>query len=225
MLSDEQNRYIEKFQELEDILTKGTNKSFSDVLEEKKIKIIQEEYSFLKSCKNIRNILSHNNQTSLIIPTEDLINRVEKIINILKKTVFDISIKEIYTKKMSDNLLLTLKDMREKIFTHVPILDDDENIVGVLSESSVFNYIAKETEIVLELGLLKISDISSELSLERENESFIFVPRKMKVVELKNKFSAKFLDKERLGAVFITENGKSTEKLLGIITSWDICGI
>ncbi len=31
MLSEEQNIYIEKFQELEDILTKGTNKSFSEL--------------------------------------------------------------------------------------------------------------------------------------------------------------------------------------------------
>lgn len=222
MLSNEQNLYLDKFHELEDLLVKGKNKSFSDILNETKNIFPQEEQAFLKTCNHVRNILSHGKQENFIIPTPYLIQRLDKIIQIFTKTAWDISTKNIYFKRISDLLLPTIKDMKEKIYTHVPILDDNNLLVGVLSESSVFNYIANQEEIILDLRNSKISDLINELNIKRSNESFEFVPRNMPMIELKDIFYKKIENKERLGAIFVTENGKTSEKILGIITSWDM---
>lgn len=223
MLSDEQNLYLDKFHELEDLLVKGKNKGFSDILNETKNIFAQEDYAFLRTCNYVRNILSHGKQENFIIPTPYLIQRLDKVIQTLTKTAWDISTKNIYFKRVSDPLLPTLKDMKEKIYTHVPILDDNGLLVGVLSESSIFNYIANQEEIILDLRDSKISDLINELNIKRSNESFEFVPRNMPMIELKDMFYKKIENKERLGAIFVTENGKTSEKILGIITSWDMC--
>ena len=67
MLSDEQNLYLDKFHELEDLLVKGKNKGFSDILNETKNIFSQEDYAFLRTCNYVRNILSHGKKENFII--------------------------------------------------------------------------------------------------------------------------------------------------------------
>ena len=39
-----------------------------------------------------------------------------------------------------------------------------------------------------------------------------------------NEFISEFKNKNKLSCVMITQNGKETEKVIGIITAWDIIG-
>lgn len=111
--------------------------------------------------------------------------------------------------------------MQQKLFTHVPILQNGI-VTGVFDENSIFNYLAKE-EIVDIDDHLTFQDIRPFLSLDkREMEEFIFIEKNCYVDELEEKIEQAFLKNKRIGLAFITENGKPTQKLQGIITPWDI---
>ena len=73
---------------------------------------------------------------------------------------------------------------------------------------------------------IKIKDLEKYvLPLEREMEDFIFVKKNMYVDELQEIIQDYTQKGKRVGAVFVTENGKNTEKVFGLITPWDIIGM
>ena len=49
-----------------------------------------------------------------------------------------------------------------------------------------------------------------------------FVAKTCDEYYIKDLFKKSLVDKKRLEALFVTENGHSSEKLLGIITHWDL---
>lgn len=68
------------------------------------------------------------------------------------------------------------------------------------------------------------SIVEDEIGFARKNEYYLFSSKRTPVFELKKIFTEKFEKGDRVGAIFITENGKQSERLLGIITSWDLVG-
>lgn len=59
---------------------------------------------------------------------------------------------------------------------------------------------------------------------KNENEYYSFVKKNTLLIEIEEMFQKEFKDNKRLAVVFITETGKKTEKLLGLITVWDLAG-
>ena len=63
------------------------------------------------------------------------------------------------------------------------------------------------------------------LTLEgHKNESFPFHPRNVTAAAVAQQFNEYVEQNRRIGAVFITENGQRNQRLLGMITAWDIAG-
>ncbi len=56
----------------------------------------------------------------------------------------------------------------------------------------------------------------------RPNEIFSFVSRQELLATAKERFAKSLEGQQRLGAIFITESGSPTEKLLGLLTPWDV---
>lgn len=54
------------------------------------------------------------------------------------------------------------------------------------------------------------------------SESFRFVPRNITLAKVAEMFTDVMRKADRIGMVFITQNGRDTEKILSIITAWDI---
>ena len=112
--------------------------------------------------------------------------------------------------------------MREKSYTHIPILNDKKEVIGVFDENSVFMYIADEGIVAIDENLT-FSQIEKYLSLEgREMESFIFVKPNSYVDELEDKIEDAFNKGQRIELAFVTANGSKNEKLQGIISPLDL---
>jgi len=63
------------------------------------------------------------------------------------------------------------------------------------------------------------------LSLDCEkSEGFRFMSADATVAEAASLFKESLKRHSRLGAVFVTEDGKRSQKLLGLLTVWDIAG-
>ena len=73
---------------------------------------------------------------------------------------------------------------------------------------------------------MEINDFGDLLKLSNHsNEYYEFAPKDALYTEILERFDSNYGKRQkRLVLVFITENGKSTEKLQGLITPWDILG-
>ena len=51
---------------------------------------------------------------------------------------------------------------------------------------------------------------------------FLFTGKETAINELSDIFEEASRDGRKVGMIFVTEHGRDTEKLLGIITAWDV---
>ena len=69
-------------------------------------------------------------------------------------------------------------------------------------------------------------DIENYISLEnRETEEYKFISKEYTIKQLKEDMEKSKDIGKRLDIAFITEHGKKEEKLLGLITIWDIINL
>ena len=178
----------------------------------------------------IRNLLSHNQKIDGEYPIEIqeiFIEYIEKIISYYENPplAYDKAVKknDIYYVGKDDFVYPAMKIMQENNYTHIPILDNDV-VIGVFSDNTLFGALL-EDELFFEKDKLKFSNelIQKYCNLDNHiTEIFRFKAKNETLDNVKDMFSQTFKNQERLSMIFITENGKSHEKLLGIITPWDV---
>ena len=118
-----------------------------------------DNYSYLRSASDLRNLLSHENDTC--VPTEEFIQKGEKLLSKLKHptTVYDISTKDIESCKKQDKVSSVMKKMNLLGLSHFPILDEKGVVMGVFSRSTILTAFYKGSTITRSLssGIMKKS--------------------------------------------------------------------
>jgi hypothetical protein len=61
-----------------------------------------------------------------------------------------------------------------------------------------------------------------DMPLKYNNNDYMFVSQNKNIYEIDQVFTFRRQEQKRLGAIFITEHGNSSEKILGIITGGDV---
>ena len=188
-------------------------------------------YQKIDYCRKVRNLISHNskfNDGFPIEPTNEMIAFLqEKIIDVFEKPkkIRDIWIikEKIRSAKLNDKVLPIMKDMRENKYTHIPIIEN-EQVVGIFSENTLFEFIINEEIMSIDEKTL-VSDFKNLLPLdEHRSESFYFVSKEETLDKIRKMFESNFTENKRIGMIFVTHSGKPTEKMLGIVTPWDVLG-
>jgi len=136
-----------------------------------------------------------------------------------------IGISNVYWRKPSDSVRDAMRVMREKMYTHIPILEEGI-VTGVFDENSLFTYVSGNDDEIFEIdNKLCFADISTHISMKgREMEEFEFCSMNAYVDDVTKLFEKRFSCGKRLGLVLLTNTGKRTEPLQGIITPWDVIG-
>lgn len=117
-----------------------------------------------------------------------------------------------------------LIEVNQQGYSQFPIYDDNGQFIGLLTENGITNWLSRS----LNDDLISISDtkINDVIQYEEIQSHFLFVSRNISVFEAKEKFLNHLeVGTVKLDALLITENGKKTETLLGIITPWDVLEI
>lgn len=188
------------------------------------------DFTRLMALRMVRNALTYNpmlNGKPLVTLNEGVIPFLDDVISHIKKlpTAANILIPrtEVFSASLSEMVHDVVEKMLEKIFSHVPVLDVDDRVIGVFSESTMLEMSKAGVKCD---NATAMQDIVSFLPLEKHKaEVFRFVPKNDPISHLRY-LCAKALEKhERIGMVFVTENGKQDEPLLGILTVWDIAGV
>lgn len=184
----------------------------------------------LTSIREIRNLLQHNpkiNGKYVIQPSPEIINALREMIDMIEnpKRAIDFGVKydQIYKATLTSSLLKVINVMKERGFSHIPIIENNK-LYGVLSAYSVFEFVTEQGMQIL-TEETKVRDMKSYLPISRHrNESYLFMPKDATFTDADEAFEKRDSKGRRLVAIFITEHGKPDEPILAMLTPWSVVG-
>jgi len=222
--------FIDKYKNLESVVRSTYDLTYNDSISnflvgQTKYKRYSED---IRYCQEVRNLLSHKQKIDnnfAVEPSQQMIDFIDRLIEQIKNRPkcyeIQIGLKDIYFQPLDGKVKEAIQTMREKLYTHVPIIENGV-VIGVFDENSIFNYLA-DNEIVYIENDLSFRQLDKYISLNnREMEEFVFFKATAYVEELESEIEKSFRKNKRIGVAFITPSGKATEQLQGIITPWDI---
>ena len=196
-----------------------------------KNRVFASNYRDLRTFADLRNLLVHNpyksNADPLLIPHEYIVRKYEEIKNatINPKKALSVAVPrdKIYMTTLKNKVADVIKEMQDKTYTHVPVIENDV-MMGIFSETTILSYLNYNKETIFLKDML-IEEFRDFIPLEKHtSEYFEFVGRNALLSDVENLFRIGLKARKRIAVVFITEKGKQSEKILGIITAWDIAG-
>ena len=191
--------------------------------------VVARHLSEMRSLAQLRNTIVHNpfgaDIKPLVTPNEIVVDRYKAILKALRNPPLAMTIavpgRMIYTAKKTDNLMEVFEKMDKNIFTHVPIIEGKQ-MVGVLSENSLLSFVADAKDAIIDKEAT-VELLEKYIPLDKHRgEVFKFLPRDASLESVFALFNDAIQVRERIGMVFITQNGKDHEKPLGILTAWDL---
>lgn len=178
----------------------------------------------------IRNLMVHDldmNADGLVIITPDLIEFLKREIDILShpQTAYDIcsKISSVFSVSPFDSVHDKLQIMIKRGNMQVPVLDDNNRVVGVFSPNTLLLYLSEHPGYQPDL---KISQLQDYVSLSHHiSEYYEFVEKDMPSEQVADLFDQYYKKGKKLVMVFVTEHGRQTESLLGLITPYDVVNL
>lgn len=174
----------------------------------------------------LRNFITHGikiENRSMVIPSEQAIKKMKQLKQWILRPPYcgDVFKKAIFSCNINDTLQDILPKIRNNYYTHVPVYDNSNKFMWVLTSESILirladNFVDRCKKLCMDE--LKISNIP----LKFNADNYSFVDKKTNIFEVDRMFSDRKLQRRRLGAIFITENGKQNEQIIWMVTSSDI---
>ncbi len=187
--------------------------------------IISNKYNFdiISQASQIRNIIAHNND--VLTPSDNFISTfrkiVDKISNPLKVENIMIRYSNLKTVHFNNTIGDAVQLLKDKGYNTIPVIENNK-LMGIFTEKSIYDYftIPKNTSINKQM---LIKDIIEAIDLNSDpRKYFEFVNRHATIEEAHDLFHKDLQHKRELLLLLVTENGVSTEKLLGIVALRDI---
>lgn len=183
----------------------------------------------LDYCCEVRNVLSHNptiNQVYIVEPSDEIIDLIKnvryRIENPVRASGIMIKKSDIYYRNMHDRIWPALIEMNDKTYTHVPILDGDGVVKGVFSENTLLSWMISGESALIDRET-RFEEIDEILPIRKHTaESFRFIPRDMPLLKINEIFEKALSQNDRIGLIFVTDDGAEKSPVLGIISAWDI---
>lgn len=176
---------------------------------------------FLRSAAELRNVLIHRRTLPILqmaTPTTEVVERLESIRERMQNPPkVSRYLKTVATVSPDDSLADVMRIVFDSHFSQFPVMNGGD-VTGLLTENGITRWLARK--VVCEDSLVESADakVSELVMSEEKRKNFIFVPKKMAIAEVREKFRREGM----LEAALITENGKCGEKLLGMINRWDL---
>lgn len=180
----------------------------------------------IRCIQNTRNALVHNSKLRnrfLLEITPEALSFLNDIIHSLIMRAGDVMIRnrDVYKQGLDGSIFEAMKIMREKSYTHVPIVKNGK-VIGAFSENILSNYILDHGSFTLNSNT-QFQEIKEYLRfVNHYGETFRFIKQSETAVNIKDMFEKATKKQDRIGMVFVTTNGEENGNLLGIITAWDI---
>jgi len=224
--------FLQKYRVLEGLLEKrydGEKMSSSSVVME----YIRDPDSApvrvdLDLIREIRNILSHNagpDGGAVVQPSAAMIERLDQIIDHVKRVQpakdFGTAADKILFAHPNDSVQDVMRNMRSHGYSHVPVTDKGK-LIGIFSIKCLFDYLAENGLSSLN-QTTRIRDLGGNIRIDnRRGERYLFVPEDTSIIRVRSAFRSHGERDNRLRVVFVTQNGSPSEKIICMLSPWDV---
>jgi predicted transcriptional regulator len=226
--------FLDTYNKIDNFLRKvgklETNAGFAYKVKNSNNHVVNKFQDELISFGELRNAIVHNPKIGNKAIAEPHESTVERIIELYKditnpkKVIPDFQFKVLGAKK-EDYINDILIEMKKKSFSQFPVFDENGLVCELINNNTISRWLSSQLEengtIIIEN--VKVADLIPEIEFK---ENYEFVSRNASIYEASSLFINQISNKERnLDVIFITQNGKRTEKLLGLITIEDIANL
>ena len=226
-------RFLDLYKQLEDELEdkyRNARRHYSSVVFE----FIRDEDSApvrdqLETCREIRNLLTHSANLGgepIVEPSAPVVAAMEEVLNFVRKPplALDYATKwdQVMKAHLHQKVLRLMEVMDKNGYSHIPVLNDGE-FCGVFSVGSVFQYILRTGGKGIKPETT-VAELGRHIQVDAHMENYDFVPKDATYLSVRRKFEKVRGKNKRISVIFITENGKPGERVLGMLTPWDVLG-
>ena len=224
-------KFLETYNNLDQYLKKEIRAddyvSYANKVKNSKNTVVNRFKDELLSFGTLRNAIVHNpkiDNKAIAEPHDRTVERFNEIYEIINnpKKVIPIFQFDVLGANKDDYINDILKQMKQKSFSQFPVLDSNEAIIELINNNTISRWLASEID---ENGTIIVDGVTVEkLIPEIEfKRNYKFISRDTSIYKAYDLFLNHINEKERnLDVLFITHNGKETEKLLGLITISDL---
>ena len=224
--------FIEEYKKLEESVRRvyRLTKEQSVIGELKKQRGFENLKAEIQSCADLRNFFQHNSRLGgsfAAEPTAAAIAFVKELTAMVnnRPRCRDICVlkKDIVWRGPDDPVKPAIEQMRLLGHSSIPILCDGR-VIGVFDERSLFQYVSRcSGNGFPPEGTLTFRDLEPYTSVsERNMRAFAFVSMNAYVDDVVALFEKQLENGKRIRLVLLTNSGKPTDRLRGILTPWDI---
>jgi CBS domain-containing protein len=190
---------------------------------------VQRNRPLLTYMRDVRNVLQHPKHAAsgpaveiteaFLAEVQDLLGRLR---NPLTANSVGVARGAIRTARLEDRLGDLALEMKRNGYSHMPVLDERDTVIGVFNEAAVFDYLWTDAETIIGRQT-RVGDILPHCRLGAgHTETFIFIRPGTLLDDLVRKFRAIDSPTTRVGAAFVTASGKQGQPLHRMITPWDV---
>ncbi len=204
--------------------------SFAQKVKNSKNKVVIRFKDELLSLGELRNAIVHNpriGNKTIAEPHLQIVNRIkdlfEKISN-PTKVIPEFQF-EVVGAKEDEYINSILLKMGELCFSQFPVFDTDNNVCELINTNTISRWLSSKLEEngTIIIDNVKVEDLMPQIEFKK---NYKFISRETSIYEAYELFIHQIDEKKRnLDVIFITNSGKTTEKLLGLITIEDIASL
>jgi hypothetical protein len=181
----------------------------------------------LDMCRDIRNLLTHNDDEDgqpVVEPSEGVVELLGDIVDYVQRPRLAMDYGTTGEKIMfahpNDLALDVMRHMLRMGYSHVPVRDKT-GLVGVFSAGALMSYVGERGFEALKDDL-RIGDLKKELSVDNEHtDKYLFFDSKTTLTTVRMAFEKPQERNRRLAVAFITEDGGQHSQVLAMLTPWD----
>lgn len=176
----------------------------------------------------LRNAIVHERVSPgylIAVPLEDTVERIERIASLMDRPplVYPRFRREVVALRADDPARKVLNALHETGYSQYPVYQQDQ-YVGLITDGGIARWLAawlngRGREAGADPLDLTVGEV---LKSEKNPDRARFISRQATIYQAESLFAGATGDKWRLAALLITETGNPKEKLLGIITPFDI---
>lgn len=176
--------------------------------------------------RTLRNLLSHNQSNNMYpaIVSESYLNEIKDAVRRLKTKAIDVCTKKEFLFVASENDLLCkiIDKMNKNNYSYVPIIDSNGLVKYVVTEKSIITILANSKNGMIYDSSTRVKDYIDYFDIATNpNEKFIYISKDDFASDIEAKLG-KISDEKITSVAFVTERGKPTEKILGMINAWNL---
>lgn len=172
----------------------------------------------------LRNAIVHQSSPPEFVIAEPHSSIVEKIEEIERELLEPKLVIPEFRRKVEcftiyDSLAKVLASIKANQYSQFPIYGEGR-FKGLLTTNGIANWLAHNIqEDIISICEATVADV---LLCEENRKNYKFISRNTNIYEAEEIFKDGISKGKRLEALLITENGNPSEKLLGIVTTWDM---